>query len=202
MDFSTPLTDTEESWPVASSTDLHRDDWVVALRADRIRRPGTDGPDFRRLVLEHPGAVIVLAIDDEERVCCLAQYRHPAGRRFVELPAGLCDTPGEEPVEVARRELREEAGLRADSWTHLASAYSSPGISAELLHYFVARDLSPADRSDFDLEHEEADMTLFWAPFADLYDAALHGRLRDAPLVLAVLLAHARGQAQLSPHGE
>lgn len=202
MDISPPLTDTEESWPVVSSTDLHRDDWVVALRADRIRRPGTDGPDFRRLVLEHPGAVIVLAIDDEERVCCLAQYRHPAGRRFVELPAGLCDTPGEEPVEVARRELREEAGLRADSWTYLASAYSSPGISAELLHYFLARDLSPADRSDFDLEHEEADMTLFWAPFADLYDAALRGRLRDAPLVLAVLLAHARGQAQLSPHGE
>jgi len=202
MDFSPPLTDTEESWPIASSTDLHRDDWVVALRADRIRRPGTDGPDFRRLVLEHPGAVIVLAIDSEERVCCVAQYRHPASRRFVELPAGLCDTPGEEPLAVARRELREEAGLRADSWTHLTSAYSSPGISAELMHYFVARDLSPADRGEFDLEHEEADMTLFWAPFADLYDAALHGRLRDAPLVLAVLLAHARGQARATLHEE
>jgi ADP-ribose pyrophosphatase len=195
MDSEPLLTDVEEHWPVASSSDLHRDDWVVALRADRIRRPGTDGPDVRRLVLEHPGAVVVLAIDEQERVCCLAQYRHPAGRRFVELPAGLCDEPGEEPLAVAQRELQEEAGLRADSWTYLTSAYSSPGISAELMHYFVARELSPADRADFDLEHEEADMTLFWAPFADLYDATLAGRLTDAPLVLAVLLAHARGQA-------
>lgn len=194
--------DVEESWPIASSSDLHRDDWVVALRADRIRRPGTKGPDFRRLVLEHPGAVVVLAIDDEERVCCLAQYRHPAGRRFVELPAGLCDEPGEAPLTVARRELLEETGLRAGTWTHLTSAYSSPGISAELMHYFVARDLSPADRGGFDLEHEEADMTLFWAPFAELYDAALAGRVTDAPLVLAVLLAQARGLARATPRGE
>lgn len=202
MDFPAPLTDVEESWPVASSIDLHRDDWVVALRADRIRRPGTEGPDFRRLVLEHPGAVVVLAIDDDERVCCLAQYRHPAGRRFVELPAGLCDDPGEEPLAVARRELQEEAAIRAETWTHLTSTYSSPGISAELMHYFVARDLSPADRGGFDLEHEEADMTSFWAPFADLYDAALAGRVTDAPLVLAVLLAQARGLARATPRGE
>lgn len=202
MDDTSPLSDVDERWPVASSTDLHRDDWVVALRADRIRRPGTEGPDFRRLVLEHPGAVVVLAIDDDERVCCLAQYRHPAGRRFVELPAGLCDAPDEEPEAVARRELVEEAGIRAETWTHLTSAYSSPGISAELIHYFVARDLAPADRGQFDLQHEEADMTLFWAPFADLYDAALAGRVTDAPLVLAVLLAQAQGQARAAPLGE
>jgi len=206
MDNASLLTDVEESWPVASSTDLHRDDWVVALRADWIRRPGTDGPDFRRLVVEHPGAVIVLAIDDHERVCCLAQYRHPAGRRFIELPAGLCDAPGEEPLAVAQRELQEEAGLQAGAWTHLTSAYSSPGLSTELMHYFLARDLSPVDRGDFDLQHEEADMTLFWAPFGELYDAALAGRLTDAPLVLAVLFAQARdqagGQAGADPRGE
>lgn len=202
MDNAWLLTDVEESWPIASSTDLHRDDWVVALRADQIRRPGTEGPDFRRLVLEHPGAVVVLAIDEEERVCCLAQYRHPAARRFVELPAGLCDEPGEEPLAVARRELLEETGVRAETWTHLTSAYSSPGISAELIHYFVARDLAPADRGDFDLQHEEADMTLFWAPFADLYAGVLAGRLTDAPLVLAVLLAQARGLAGAEPVGE
>ncbi len=196
MNATPPLTDVDESWPVASSTDLHRDDWVVALRADRIRRPGTDGPEFRRLVLEHPGAVIVLALDDEERVCLLAQYRHPAGRRFVELPAGLCDEPGEEPLAVAQRELLEEAGLRAGRWSHLTTSYSSPGISSEVMHFFVARELTPADRDGFDLEHEEADMTLFWAPFSDLYDAVLAGHVSDAPLVLAVLLAQARGEAR------
>lgn len=195
MDASPPLSDTEESWPVSSSTDLHRDDWVVALRADLIRRPGTDGPDFRRLVLEHPGAVIVLAIDDRERVCCLAQYRHPAGVRFIELPAGLCDVPGEEPLVVAQRELVEEAALHAADWTHLTSTYSSPGLSSERMHFFLARGLTPADRGDFGAEHEEADMTLFWAPFSDLHAAVLDGRLSDAPLVLAVLLAHARGAA-------
>ena len=189
-----PLTDEPEEWPVASSTDLHRDDWVMALRADQVHRPGhTDREPFRRLVLEHPGAVIVLAVDDEDRVLCLRQYRHAARRRFVELPAGLCDVEGEDPLEVARRELVEEAALRATEWTHLTSAYSSPGISNEEMHFYLARGLSPADRGDFELEHEEADMETFWVPFGELRAAVLDGRIGDAPVIVAVLMAHARG---------
>jgi 8-oxo-dGDP phosphatase len=197
------LADVEESWPVDESTDLHRDDWVVALRADRVRRPDDpDGASFRRLVLEHPGAVVVLALDDDGRVCCLSQYRHAARRRFVELPAGLCDEDGEDPLSVATRELREEAGLQAGSWTHLGSTYSSPGISNEVMHFYVARDLREVDRGDFDPEHEEADMELFWAPFTELREAVLSGRVTDAPLALAVLLADARGLAAGTPVGE
>jgi len=191
--------DVEESWPVEESVDLHRDGWVVALRADRVRAPGGDGPAFRRLVLEHPGAVVVLALDEQGRVCCLRQYRHPAGRRFVELPAGLLDQEGEEPVEVARRELREEVGLQAASWTPLGSTYSSPGISEEKMHFFLARDLAGADRGDFELQHEEADMTVEWIPFPDLHAAVLDGRVQDAPVALAVLLAAARGEARAVP---
>jgi ADP-ribose pyrophosphatase len=194
--------DVEESWPVEESVDLHRDDWVMALRADTVRAPGTEGPSFRRLVLEHPGAVVVLALDEQERVCCVRQYRHPARRRFVELPAGLLDQADEEPVEVARRELREEVGLQAASWTHLTTAYSSPGISEERMHFFLARDLEEADRGDFELHHEEADMTVEWVPFADLYAAVLEGRVQDAPVALAVLLAAARGEAAGVPAGE
>jgi 8-oxo-dGDP phosphatase len=200
---TTPLTDEPEAWPVASSTDLHRDDWVVALRSDRIQRPGhLEEEPFRRLVLEHPGAVIILAVDDRERVLCMRQYRHAVERRLVELPAGLCDVDGEDPLEVARRELLEEAELEAGEWTHLTSTYSSPGLSNELMHFYLARQLRPADRGDFVPEHEEADMETFWVPYDDLVTAVLDGRIGDAPVVVAVLLARARGLAGSTKSGE
>jgi len=190
---SSPLADVEERWPVSDSVDLHRDGWVVALRADTVH---AGDAAMRRLVLEHPGAAIVLALDAHERVLCLRQYRHPAGRRFVELPAGLCDGEADEqPLDVARRELREEAELQAETWVHLASTYASPGISAEVHHLFLARGLSHADRGDFELEHEEADMTREWVDFADLHEAVLAGAVSDGPVVQAVLLAAARGLA-------
>jgi ADP-ribose pyrophosphatase len=186
------LRDTPEEWPVVDSTYLHRDAWVVALRADQVRTP--DGRTARRLTLEHPGAAVVLAVDADERVFVLRQYRHPAGRRFVEIPAGLCDgDPGEEPLDVARRELREEAQLQATDWTHLTSSYASPGISQEVHHLFLARGLAVADRGDFELQHEEADMTSQWVPFAELYDAVVAGRVTDGPVVQSVLLGRARG---------
>lgn len=191
------LADRPESWPVVSSRDLHRDDWVMALRSDTLRRPGAPAAegDFSRLVLEHPGAVIVLALDDQDRVLCLEQYRHAAQRRFVELPAGLCDVEGEDPERVARRELVEEAGLDAGEWTYLTRAYSSPGITSEVMHFFLARDLRPVERGDFTPTHEEADMVTRWVAFDDLLDAVLAGRVTDGPLVTAVLLARVRGLA-------
>lgn len=187
-----PVRDVPESWPVAESRDLHRDDWVMALRADAVRTP--DGATARRLVLEHPGAAIVLAVDDDDRVLCLWQYRHPGQHRFVELPAGLCDGDADEtPLDVARRELREEAQLQAEEWTHLTSTFPSPGILAEVQHLFLARGLSAADRGEFELHHEEADMTIGWVPFAELHAAVVAGEVTDGPLVQAVLLAAVRG---------
>jgi len=195
--MATPeLADWDEIWPVESTTDLHRDDWVVALRSDKIRRPDDPhGEPFDRLVLEHPGAVVILALDEEDRALCLRQYRHPARRRFVELPAGLLDEPGERAEDVAKRELREEAGLEAGHWTYLTSTYSSPGISAEVHHYYLARGLRHVDRGDFVAQHEEAEMETFWVPFADLVTAVREGRVSDGPLVIAVLMADARGRA-------
>ncbi|MGA8846986.1 MAG: NUDIX hydrolase [Nocardioides sp.] len=186
-----PLRDIPEQWPVVGSTYLHRDDWVVSLRADQVQTP--DGAIARRLTLEHPGAAVVLAVDEDERVFVLHQYRHPVGRRFVEIPAGLCDgEPEEDPLQVAQRELREEAQLQATDWTHLASSYASPGISQEIHHLYLARGLSVADRGDFELHHEEADMTSRWVPFSELYDAVLEGRVADGPVIQCVLLAKAR----------
>lgn len=196
------LRDVPESWPVASSTDLHRDSWVLALRSDQVSRPGAVGEgEFRRLVVEHPGAAVILAIDANDRVLCLKQYRHPAQHRLVELPAGVCDHPGEDPLEVARRELREEAAFQASHWTHLLSTFSSPGYSAEQIHYFLAEGLSEADRGDFVLAHEEADLETLWVPFADLVDAILDGRISDGPVVQVVLAAQVLRDRARAPQG-
>lgn len=195
-----PLGDRPESWPVQGSEDRHRDEWVVALRSDRVHRPGHEQVGaFHRIVLEHPGASVVLALDAEDRVFCITQYRHAAQQRLVELPAGLCDVPGEDPVEVARRELREEGELAADEWTHLLSTYPSPGISNEQVHIYVARGLRHVGRGDFIPEHEEAEMETFWVPFVDLRSAVLAGRVAHALVALAVLACEARG---LVPNGD
>lgn len=195
--MSDQVQDVPEEWPVVSSEDLFRTGLPFSLRSDRIRMPEEpDGEPFARIVLEHPGAAVILALDEDERVLCLRQYRHPVSRRMLELPAGLMDHEGEDPEQVARRELAEETGLQAQSWTHLASTYSSPGITEELMHLFLARELSSADESateGFVAEHEEADMEVLWVPFADLLAAVLDGRAADAPVVIAVLLAQAKG---------
>ena len=191
------LTDTAESWPVISTEDLHRDDWVVALRADTITTPdGGDG--FRRLAVEHPGAAMVMAVDDHERVHVQTQYRHPVQQRLVELPAGLCDVPGEDPLEVARRELLEEAALEATEWTHLLSTWSSPGLTNERMFIYLARGLTAGDRGDFLLEHEEASLTTAWVPYDELLAAVLDGQVADGPVVQAVL-AYAARRDELRP---
>lgn len=194
------LADQEESWPVAQSRDLYRDEWVVALRRDLISRPGHPEETFPRLVLEHPGAVMILALDDRDRVLVLNQYRHAARRRFVELPAGLCDVEREDPLTTAKRELVEEAALQAGSWEHLLTTFASPGISSERMEIFLARQLTHADRGEFLLEHEEADMTVGWVPFEDLLAAVLEGRATDAPLALAVM-SHALRRAPFAGTG-
>lgn len=179
--------DEHVSWPVVSTRDLHRDDWLVALREDVVQRPGHPDETFGRLVVEHPGAVVVLALDDEERVCCLRQYRHAAGGVFIELPAGLCDKDGEDLQLTAARELREEVELRAEHWRHLVSLYPSAGITDELHHIYLATGLSRADRGEFVLRAEEAEMETLWISVAELLDAVLEGRVREGPLAAAVL---------------
>ena len=187
------LRDVPESWPVVRTQDVYRTGWVMALRRDELRPPGDEGGEtFERLVLEHPGAVVVLAVDDRRRAFCLWQYRHPAQRRFVELPAGLLDTDGESPLETARRELREEAGLSAEEWTQLGATWSTPGITNERMYLFLARDLSVVEDA-FERVHEEADMSADWVPVDRLRSAVLAGDVSDGPLVQALLLAEAKG---------
>jgi len=107
---------------------------------------------------------------------------------MIELPAGLLDVEGEDPLEAARRELREEGLVLAERWTHLFTTYSSPGLSSEKISYFLAEGLSSAeDRAGFQPEHEELDMTLSWVPVQELLDGVREGRISDGPTAQAVL---------------
>lgn len=186
--------DAPQTWPVRARHDIWRGQAPFAVRRDELEALGGDGGEtFHRLVIEHPGAVVVLARDDSDRVLVLEQYRHPLELRLVELPAGLLDQPGEDPELAGRRELLEEGALEAARWTHLVTMHTSPGICSERLEVFLAEDLTHVpDRGGFDLEHEEADMVATWVAFDDLVDGVLGGRLTDGPLQVAVLSVLAR----------
>lgn len=181
--------DAAEEWPVVASEDLYRGGWIVALRKDTVSAPGRAGSSgtFDRWVVEHPGAVVVLAVDDQERVACVRQYRHPARGWFLELPAGLRDAAGEDPLETAKRELGEEVELEADDWRELFAKWPSAGIITERHVFYLARRLRHAPRGDFALEHEEAVMEMLWVPMDDLVEAVLDGRVSEEPISVAVL---------------
>ena len=167
----------------------------IAVREDSVAGP--DGASFTRVVVESPGAVGILALDDAEasdpNVLLLRQYRHAARSRLLEIPAGLLDVEGEPPLDAAVRELAEEASLQADSWTPLVQTWASPGHSDEYWHVYLATGVSPiTDAERFVREHEEADMTAVWVPLSAALDAVLDGRLCDSMAASALLALHAR----------
>jgi 8-oxo-dGTP pyrophosphatase MutT (NUDIX family) len=161
---------------------------VFSLHRDTVAMPG--GGDSVREVVRHPGAVAIVALDEEDRVLLLRQYRHAMGRHLWELPAGLRDADGEPPLETAKRELAEEAELAADRWSLLTTHYSSPGFSDEMVLVYLAEGLTPADRPEgFVVEHEEADMTLDRVPLADAVQRVFDGDIRNASAVIGLLAA-------------
>ena len=114
---------------------------VISVRQDHLRSPA-DGAEFVRDVVIHPGAVGVVALDDDERVLLVSQYRHPVGHRLFEVPAGLLDVPGEPYHLAAARELYEEGHVRADEWRVLVDLFTSPGMTTESTRIFLARGLT------------------------------------------------------------
>ncbi|MGY1802165.1 NUDIX domain-containing protein [Blastococcus sp. SYSU D00922] len=161
---------------------------VISLRLDTVAMPG--GGDSVREVVAHPGAVAVVALDDQDRVVLVRQYRHPVGRHLWELPAGLRDEDGEPPLETARRELAEEVQLSAARWSLLTTTYSTPGFCDEQVLVYLAEDLSDAARPDgFVVEHEELDMTVERVPLADAVQRVFDGDIRNASAVVGLLAA-------------
>ena len=166
---------------------------VISLYRERIAMPG--GGDGVRDIVRHPGAVAIVAVDGQDRVVLVRQYRQAFGEHLWELPAGLCDADGEPPAETARRELAEEVQLAAARWWELATTYSSPGFSDEVVLVYLAEDLTDADRPEgFVVEHEEADMTVERVPLADAVQWVFDGTIRNSSAVVGVLAAaQARG---------
>lgn len=190
------LADLAMSWPVVSSKELYQG-YVIGLRNDTLAN--ADGTTFTRDVITHRGAVAVLAVDDDDRVLVLLQYRHPPAQRMVELPAGLLDKADEEPLEAAKRELAEEGHLQATTWSPLLELVLSPGISDEVIRIYLAEGVSGADVPEgFVANDEEATMTRRWVPMADLVDAVLRRSVHNSVLVAGVLAAWVSPQRALN----
>lgn len=193
-DTPSTLADSPEQWPVEQREDLAAGG-ITTFRRDRVRTPA--GSALVRDYILHSGSVAVLALDNEDNVLIITQYRHPVGRRLVELPAGLHDRRqrGEPPQEAAARELWEETDLRADDWRVLADFYNSAGSSDEATRVFLARAVGKAAGEMHVREEEEAHMEQLWVPFDELLQAVLDGRVTTAATVIGVLaLAAARAQ--------
>ncbi|HVV13604.1 NUDIX hydrolase [Amycolatopsis sp.] len=178
----------EHDFEVVSSRDVHIGR-VVGLRVDDVRMPG--GSVAKREVVEHLGAVAIAAIDDDGAITLIHQYRHPLGRRIWELPAGLLDEPGEVPVEAAKRELVEEAGVTARRWETLVDVAASPGFTDEVVRVFLAREVSEVDRTELGHDDEETDLVVHKVPLAEAVRMALAGELVNGATVGGVLAAHA-----------
>ena len=144
----------------------------------------------QREYVQHTGAVGILALDDEGRVLFVEQYRHPVGMTLWELPAGLLDIKGEDPLDAAKRELAEEADLRADRWDVLADWFNSPGGMTEALRLYLARGLSPVPEAErHEREAEEKGMVTRWVPLDEAREAVLGGELHNPAAVVGVLAA-------------
>lgn len=162
-----------------------------------------EGGTVTREFIRHPGAVAVVALDEDERVLMIRQYRHPVRSYLWEVPAGLLDIAGEALVDTARRELAEETDLAASEWHTLVDYYTTPGSSDEALRVFLARGLSDVPEGERHERHgEELGMQLEYVPLAEAAALVLSGAVHNPSAVVGILAAHAAqadGWAPLRP---
>ncbi|MEU3688957.1 NUDIX hydrolase [Streptomyces narbonensis] len=184
------LQDTPQEWRVVATTTPFEGK-KTSVRTDDVVMP--DGTVASRDYQVHPGSVAVLALDEQDRVLLLKQYRHPVRQKLWEIPAGLLDVPGENPLHAAQRELYEEAHVKAGDWRVLTDVYTTPGGCDEAVRIFLARDLADAEGERYEVSDEEADMETARVPLAELVRGVLAGELHNNCLVVGVLsLAAAR----------
>jgi 8-oxo-dGTP pyrophosphatase MutT (NUDIX family) len=161
---------------------------VIEVNVERVELPNGSVAELE--IIQHPGGAAVVALDTDDRICLLRQFRHAVGGWIWELPAGKIDNR-EPPLDTARRELEEEAGMAAASWRPLGEYLSSPGIFTEVVHLFLATQLTPLPAR---LEEHEV-IEVHWLPFTDVLRMADSGELRDGKSLVGVYraAAHMRG---------
>ncbi|MBP7686390.1 MAG: NUDIX hydrolase [Thermoflexales bacterium] len=157
---------------------------LINLRVDQIRTAA--GVESVREIVEHPGAIALIALDDAGRVLLVKQYRHAVRTVTLEIPAGILEL-GEEPAAAAQRELREETGYRAERLERLGGIHTAPGFSTEYIHFFMATRLV-LDRLAMD---DDEVIDLLRLPLADAIDLIRAGQIDDGKTVSGLLLAQA-----------
>jgi len=183
--------------PEILSTETAFEGKIWNVRRDVFRY---NGEEITREYVDHTGAVGILAMDDEGRVLLIRQYRHPVRHRDWEIPAGLLDQDGEDPLTAAKRELGEEADLEADEWNVLTDVFTSPGGNDESIRIYLARGIRSTG-SAFAREAEEADIELRWTPLDEAVEAVLQRRIHNAPLIIALLTARTSREQRWSTLG-
>ena len=153
---------------------------LIKLRLDQVRMPNNSM--HTREIVEHSGAVAIVALDEQGRVLLERQYRSAAARETLEIPAGTLEN-GEDPSLCAVRELREETGYSAAEWEKLGAFYSSPGFSTEIMYLFLARGLKPGPSSP----EEDESIAVEWRPLADALAAIENGEIADAKSMVGLL---------------
>jgi len=185
--LATDLRVGDQSWPLAAS-EVGFANGYLSLTVDTIVSPA--GGEHPRVVVHPHRAVGVVAIDEQQRVLLVEQYRHPMGKRMLEIPAGIMDVAGESAQVTAERELLEETDLRASSWAQLLTIAPTVGYSTEKITLFLAKDLTAVPAADRVVrEAEEADLVSWWVDLAAAVEAVFDGRITDAKTVVAILAA-------------
>ena len=183
-----PVADRPTSWPVSATRYLHRGDWVISLREDVVGRPEAAAGPVRAVDRRAPRRRRGARRRRRRSGCCACGSTATPGATSSSSCRPACATrTARTRWSTAQRELREEAELAATDWRLLLSTYPSAGLTEEVHEIYLARGLSHADRGDFELAAEEAEMEAFWVPMAELLDAVLDGRVREGPLAQAVL---------------
>jgi len=172
---------------VIDSNVLHRGRYLE-FRIDTIER--ADGSRATRDVVGHPGAVAVIAIDDDDRILLVRQWRSPAGRALLEIPAGTLDVHGgvtEDPEAAVRRELEEETGQRARSWRRLTEFWPAPGFASEFMHLYLATDLESITGDGRLAPDEDERLEVSRVSLDDALALVDGGGICDAKSIVAIL---------------